>query len=143
MNEIASGANAAVGSIKEAIGASRNVTSLVRDIDNEATSIAQERAAQRRKEQQVQPDLAVLKAYNEYQLLAKMQKVENDLKAEIIKHHGPKAWQDVQAIKQKIIKQEMENEKLFRQDVTKGRITMICCWIVMGWISWYLTWGIK
>ena len=65
------------------------------------------------------------------------------MKAEVTRNYGPKAWDNIQIIKARLLKEKKENEKLFNQDLHKIKRVQLYCFIVAGVIAYYLVWGHK
>jgi hypothetical protein len=68
---------------------------------------------------------------------------EAKVKADFIRKHGTKRWNEIETIKQKIEKQDNELTREFKEDLAKVRRAMFMCYAVAAVIAWYLTWGHK
>jgi len=136
-----------VKSLSSSLNATREgtkeLTKTIEAIQGDATEVAQKKAIERRKTQHYQPDNTVIKAYNEYQMIQEVKKMELRMKAEVVNKYGSKAWDDIQSIKQRMLKEEMQNKKLFDNDLKAVQRVQFYCYAVAAMIAWYLTWGYK
>jgi predicted peroxiredoxin len=123
--------------------ATKELTKSIEAVQHEAVEVAQRRVQERRKAQQVRPDHTVLRAYNEYTLLLEVKKLEEKMKEEVTKKYGAKAWNDIQVIKARMIKEDKENQVEYQHDINKIRKVQFYCFLAATWIAWYLTWGYK
>ncbi len=142
-NEIASGAQLAVKGIREGLAAGKEVEALVHDIDAFATSEAQARAAMRRKAQVVRGDTTIVNAVDEWRRLKNIHDLEMQLKADVVKKHGQAEWDNIVAIKERMLKENKSNFDEFGRDVKALRRLMWWCFVAATPIAWYLTWGYK
>lgn len=131
------------GSLNATREGTKELTKTIEAIQGDATSVAQQKAAERRKAQQYMPDNTVMKAFKEYEIIQEVKKMELRMKAEVINKHGAKAWDDIQVIKQRMLKEEAQNKKLFDSDLRAVRRVQMYCFLVAALIAYYLTWGIK
>jgi len=115
----------------------------VEAIQQDAVDIAQQKARERRKAQQYQVDNTVMKAFKEYEIIQEVKKMELRMKAEVISKHGSKAWDDIQSIKQRMLKEEMQNKKLYDQDMKAVKRVQMYCFLVAAVISYFIVWGDK
>jgi len=123
--------------------ATKGLTSSIEAVQKDAVDVAKQRIEAKRKAQQVKPDHTVLRAYNEYTLLLEVKKLEEQMKQEVTKKYGSKAWNDIQVIKTRMLKEEKENQVEYQDELKKVRRVQFYCFLVAAWIAWYLTWGIK
>jgi hypothetical protein len=136
-----------VKSVSNSLNATREgtkeLTKTIEAIQGDSAVVANQRAAERRKAQQYQPDNTVLKAFKEYEIIQEVKKMELRMKAEVISKYGTKAWDDIQAIKQRMLREEAQNQKLFNSDLKAVRRVQMYCFLVAALIAYYMTWGIK
>lgn len=126
--------------------ASQELTKQIETVQSEGLAIAQQRARERLEQKRAAEErkrLAIVKALDEYKRRKLITDEEYRLKMEFIKQHGAKNWDEVLRIKTEIEKEAENNAKLFRGDKRKGDIVNLIAWLLMGWVSWYLTWGVK
>jgi hypothetical protein len=136
-----------VKSLSSSLNATREstkeLTKTIEAIQGDAASVAQQKAAERRKAQQYQPDNTVMKAFKEYEIIQEVKKMELRMKAEVINRYGNKAWDEIQTIKQRMIREEAQNKKFFDDDLKAVRRVQMYCFLLAAVIAYYLTWGIK
>lgn len=137
------GVKTLTGSLDASRESAKSLTKSIEGIQNDGASVAQQKAAERRKAQQYQPDTTVMKAFKEYELVQEVKKMEVRMKAEVINKYGPKAWDDIQAIKQRMVKQDAQNKKMFDSDLKAVRRVQIYCFLVAAVIAYFIVWGDK
>jgi 16S rRNA G527 N7-methylase RsmG len=115
----------------------------VEAIHQDAVDVAQQKARERRKAQQYQVDNTVMKAFKEYEIIQEVKKMELRMKAEVINKHGSKAWDDIQSIKQRMLKEEMQNKKLYDQDMKAVQRVQMYCFLAAAVIAYFIVWGDK
>ena len=137
------GVKSLTGSLDASRESAKSITKSIEGIQQDGASVAQQKAAERRKAQQYRPDTTVTKALKEYELVQEVKKMELRMKAEVINKYGSKAWDDIQVIKQRMIKQEVQNKKMFDSDMKAVRRVQIYCFLVAAVISYFIVWGDK
>ena len=137
------GVKTLTGSIDASRESAKSLTKSIEGIQHDGLAVAQQKAAERRKAQQYQVDTTVMKAFKEYELVQEVKKMELRMKAEVINKYGSKAWDDIQAIKQRMVKQEAQNKKMFDSDLKAVRRVQIYCFLVAAVISYFIVWGDK
>ena len=137
------GVKTLTGSLDVARESAKSLTKSIENVQKDGAEVAQQKAAQRRKEQQFVPDTTVVKALKEYELVQEVKKMELRMKAEVVNKYGPKAWDDVLVIKQRIMKQEAQNKKLFDADMQAVRRVQLYCFLVAAVVSYLIVWGDK
>jgi hypothetical protein len=141
------GITAGVKSLSSSLNATREgtkeLTKTIEAIQGDASSVAQQKAAERRKSQQYQPDTTVMKAFKEYEIVQEVKKMELRMKAEVINKYGNKAWEDIQAIKQRMLKEEAYNRKMFDKDLGAVRRVQLYCFLAAAVIAYFIVWGDK
>jgi hypothetical protein len=141
------GITAGVKSLSSSLNATREgtkeLTKTIEAIQGDATSVAQQKATERRKAQHIQADNTVMKAFKEFEIVQEVKKMELRMKAEVINKYGTKAWDDIQTIKQRMLKEETQNKKLFDSDLREVKRVQMYCFLVAALIAWYFTWGYK
>jgi len=137
------GVKTLTGSLDASRESAKSLTKSIEGIQNDGASVAQQKAAERRKAQQYQPDTTVMKAFKEYELVQEVKKMEIRMKAEVINKYGPKAWDDIQAIKQRMVKQDAQNKKMFDSDLKAVRRVQVYCFLVAAVIAYFIVWGDK
>jgi 7,8-dihydro-6-hydroxymethylpterin-pyrophosphokinase len=137
------GVKTLTGSLDAARASAKSLTKSIENVQKDGAEVAQQKAAERRKEQQFVPDTTVVKALKEYELVQEVKKMELRMKAEVVNKYGPKAWDDVLVIKQRLIKQEAQNKKLFDADMQAVRRVQMYCFLVAAVVSYLIVWGDK
>jgi len=137
-------------SFSEAVGAAREagneVGKSIESIQKDGSDLAKARARERLREQreaELKANLIVIKAINEYQRLRYISDQEANAQKEFIKKYGSKEWAKVMDLKRKIEEQEAKAKKQFDEDLSKIRTVQIMCFVVAGWIAYYIVWGSK
>ena len=137
------GAKSLGSTLDSARGVSKELSTSIANVQKEATDLAQQRAQERIRAQKVHVDQTILKAFDEFKIIEEVKRLEQKMKAEVIRNYGPKAWDDIQVIKARLLKEKKENEKLFNKDLHEIRRVQLYCFIVAGFVAWYVTWGYK
>jgi len=137
------GVKTLTGSLDAARVSAKSLTKSIENVQKDGAEVAQQKAAERRKAQQFVPDTTVVKALKEYELVQEVKKMELRMKAEVVNKYGPKAWDDVLVIKQRIMKQEAQNKKLFDADMQAVRRVQLYCFLVAAVVSYLIVWGDK
>lgn len=140
---ITEGVKSLSGSLNATREGTKELTKTIEAIQGDATSVAKQKAEERRKAQQYQVDNTVMRAFKEYEIIQEVKKMELRMKAEVINKHGSKAWDDIQSIKQRMLKEEMQNKKLFDQDMKAVKRVQLYCFLVAAVISYFIVWGDK
>ena len=135
------GAKSLSSSFDSARGVSKELSTSIANVQKEATDLAQERAKERAKAQRFHVDQTILKAFDEFKIIEEVKRLEQKMKAEVTKNYGPKAWDDIQIIKARLLKEKKENEKLFNKDLHEIRRVQLYCFLVAALIAWYVVWG--
>jgi len=137
------GVKTLTGSLDVARESAKSLTKSIENVQKDGAEVAQQKAAERRKAQQFVPDTTVVKALKEYELVQEVKKMELRMKAEVVNKYGPKAWDDVLVIKQRLIKQEAQNKKMFDSDMQAVRRVQMYCFLVAAVVSYLIVWGDK
>ena len=136
-----------VKSVSSSLNATREgtkeLTKTIEAIKGDSAAVAKQKAAERRKQQQFQPDNTVMRAFKEYEIIQEVKKMELRMKAEVINKYGVKAWDEIQTIKQRMLKEEAINKKLFDSDLKAVRRVQMYCFLVAAVIAYFLTWGMN
>lgn len=141
------GLNTGAKTLTDSLNASResakSITKTIEGIQQDGASVAQQKAAERRKSQQYHPDQTVMKAFKEYEIIQEVKKMELRMKAEVINKYGVKAWDEIQVIKQRMLKEEALNKKLFDKDLNAVRRVQLYCFLAAAVIAYFIVWGDK
>ena len=137
------GAKSLSGSLDSARGVSKELSTSIANVQKEASDLAQQRAQERVRAQKIKVDQSILKAFDEFKIIEEVKRLEAQMKAEVIRTYGPRAWDDIQVIKARILKEKKENEKLFNEDLNKIKRVQLYCFLAAAVVAWYLVWGHK
>lgn len=137
------GVKSLTGSLDASRESAKSITKSIEAIQNDGASVAQQKAAERRRAQQYQPDNTVMKAFKEYEIIQEVKKMETRMKAEVVNKYGQKAWDDIQAIKQRMLREEAQNKKLFDSDMKAVRRVQLYCFLAAAVVSYFIVWGDK
>ena len=141
------GLNTGAKTLTDSLNASResakSITKTIEGIQQDGASVAQQKAAERRKAQQYHPDQTVMKAFKEYEIIQEVKKMELKMKAEVINKYGAKAWDEIQVIKQRMLKEEAFNKKMFDRDMQAVRRVQLYCFLAAAVIAYFIVWGDK
>ena len=137
------GAKSLGSALDSARGVSKELSTSISNVQKEATDLAQERAKERAKAQRFHVDQTILKAFDEFKIIEEVKRLEQKMKAEVTRNYGPKAWDNIQVIKTRLLKEKKENEKLFNKDLHEIRRVQLYCFLVAALIAWYVVWGHK
>ena len=137
------GAKSLSSSLDSARGVSKELSTSIANVQKEAVDLAQQRAQERAKAQRFHVDQTILKAFDEFKIIEQVKQLEQKMKAEVIRNYGPKAWDDIQVIKARLLKEKKENEKLFNKDLQEIKRVQLYCFLVAALVAWYAVWGYK
>jgi len=140
------GVKSVTGSMDASREASKSITKSITDVQKDAGAVAQQKDLERKrqiKETQVFKEQYFKRAMMEWQRQETIRIEEAKVKADFIKKHGTKRWNEIESIKQKIEKQDNELTREFKKDLEKSRRAMFMCYAVAALIAWYVTWGYK
>ena len=140
------GAKSVTSSMDASREASKSITKSITDVQKDAGAAAQQKDLERKRhirEAQVFKEQYFKRALMEWQRQETIRIEEAKVKADFIKKHGTKRWNEIESIKQKIEKQDNELTREFKEDLAKSRRAMFVCYAVAAVIAWYLTWGYK
>jgi predicted RNA-binding protein with RPS1 domain len=122
-------AKAAVAGIKEALAVGKELESVTKDIQELGKADVQARAAFRKKQLNRPKDTSVFSAVEEWRGLYEIKQIEEELKRDIIEKHGPAAWTEVEAIKQRILADNKNLTDEFGRDLKKLNELKIYCFL--------------
>jgi len=140
------GAKSVTSSMDASREASKSITKSITDVQKDAGAAAQQKDLERKRqirEAQVFKEQYFKRAMMEWQRQETIRIEEANVKADFIKKHGTKRWNEIESIKQKIEKQDNELTRELKKDLEKSRRAMFMCYAVAALIAWYVTWGYK
>ncbi len=121
---------AALGGIKEAIKAGRDIKETAKEVNAFLDEEAKARVAWRKKQQEVmrRGDMMYIDAINEYRVLYNLKKNKEDAFRQIEKEFGKKAVQEVNALEERLRKEKKELQKEYDSDRKATRNE----WLILG-----------
>jgi len=140
------GAKSVTSSMDASREVSKTITKSITDVQKDAASAAQQKDLERRRqirESQVFKEQYFKRALMEWQRQETIRIEEAKVKADFIRKHGAKRWNEIESIKQKIEKQDNELNQEFRKDLAKSRRALLMCYALAAIIAYYITWGHK
>jgi hypothetical protein len=139
------GAKSLSSSLNASRDVSKELSKSISDTQKEASDVAQQRNLDRRrelKENEVRKELFLKKVLIQWEHEEQVRREEAKLRADFLRKYG-KRWAEVEALKAKLEKQEKEFQKEFNKDLRKAQVAQFWCFVVAGYIAYYLVWGIK
>ena len=139
------GAKSLSSSLNASRDVSKELSKSISDTQKEATDLAVQRNLDRRrelKENEIRKELFLKKVLMQWEHQESVRREEARLRAEFLKKYGQR-WAEVEALKVKLEKQEKELQKEFNKDLKKAQIAQFWCFVVAGYIAYYLVWGSK
>jgi len=123
-------ARAALGGIKEALKAGRDIKETAKEVNTVLDEEARARVAWRKKQQEVQRrgDMMYIDAINEYKILYNIRKTKEEAFKQIEKEFGKKAVSEVQGLETQLRKERKELQKDFDSDRQATRKE----WLILG-----------
>ena len=133
MDELVTSAKGAAQSIKSAIAAGKEIESVVTDIQKLGVAELQAKQQFQKKQRVVKGDTTILTAFAEWRRLKEIKEAEDDLYQQLVERYGKdKAdyeWKDIQAIKERQIKEVKDGRDEMGRDLKKLRELKIMCFI--------------
>jgi hypothetical protein len=139
------GAKSLSSSLNASRDVSKELSKSISDTQKEATDLAVQRNLDRRrelKENEIRKELFLKRVLVQWEHQESVRREEARLRAEFLKKYGQR-WAEVEALKAKLEKQEKELQKEFNKDLKKAQIAQFWCFVVAGYIAYYLVWGSK
>jgi hypothetical protein len=139
------GAKSLSSSLNASRDVSKGLTKSISDTQKEATDLAVQRNLDRRrelKENEIRKELFLKRVLIQWEHEEQVRREEAKIRADFLKKYG-KRWAEVEALKAKLEKQEKEFQKEFNKDLRKAQVAQFWCFVVAGYIAYYLVWGSK
>jgi hypothetical protein len=128
--------------LNESVKASEELSKAIDGVLAVADKAAKERAALRKNSREVSPDTTtIIEAVDEFQRLMLAKQSEENIKEEITKKYGSKAWEEIQGIKARKQWEERQDKYLEQHDRRVMKSVMALCYIFATWIAYECTWG--
>ena len=133
MDDLVTSAKGATQSIKSALAAGKEIESVVTDIQKLGVAELQAKQQFQKKQRIVKGDTTILTAFAEWRRLKEIKEAENDLFQQLVERYGKdKAeheWKDIQAIKERQIKEVKEGRDEMGRDLKKLRELKVMCFV--------------
>jgi hypothetical protein len=139
------GAKSLSSSLNASRDVSKELSKSIADTQKEASDVAQQRNLDRRRElreNEIRKELFLKRVLIQWEHEEQVRREEAKLRADFLKKYGQR-WAEVEALKVKLEKQEKQFQKEFDKDLRKAQIAQFWCFVVAGYIAYYLVWGIK
>jgi len=143
LSEGAKGLSSGLDSAREA---GKSVSKQIENIQRDAVDVAQQQAQERiraRREAEFKKERALIKALDEWKRKKQISDEEADLKIKFVKQYGAKEWDALLRIKLDIENMERKNNEEFQHDLKAVRRVQFWCFVVAGYIAYFLVWGHK
>jgi hypothetical protein len=140
---LSEGAKTLSGSLDASREAGKGLSKSIADTQKEAVDIAQQRNLDRRRElreNEVRKELFLRRVLIQWEHEEQVRREEAKIRSDFLKKYG-KRWAEVEALKAKLEKQDKEFQKAFDKDLHKARVAQFWCFVVAGWIAYFLVWG--
>ena len=137
------GAKSLSSSLNASRDVSKELSKSISDVQKEAVDVAAQRNLDRRrelKETEVRKELFLKKVLMQWEHEENVRREEAKIRADFLKKYG-KRWAEVEALKSKLEKQEKEFQKEFDKDLNRARTAQFWCFVVAGYIAYFLVWG--
>jgi len=143
--EFLEGAKSLSSNLDASRQSAKELSKSIENVQKEATDIAAQRNLDRRRElreNEVRKELFLKRVLIQWEHEERVRQEEAKIRADFLKKYG-KRWAEVEALKVKLEKQEKEFQKEFNKDLRKAQVAQFWCFVVAGWIAYYLVWGGK
>jgi hypothetical protein len=142
---LSEGAKTLSGSLDASREAGKGLSKSIADTQKEAVDVAQQRNLDRRRElreNEVRKELFLKRVLMQWEHEEQVRREEAKIRSDFLKKYG-KRWAEVEALKAKLEKQEKEFQKEFDKDLNRARVAQFWCFVVAGYIAYFLVWGSK
>lgn len=141
--ELLEGAKSLSNNLDASRASAKELSKSIENVQKEATDVAVQRNLDRRrelKENEIRKELFLKRVLIQWEHEESVRREEARLRADFLKKYG-KRWAEVEALKVKLEKQEKELQKEFNRDLRKAQIAQFWCFVVAGYIAYFLVWG--
>lgn len=141
--ELLEGAKSLSSNLDASRASAKELSKSIENVQKEATDVAVQRNLDRRrelKENEIRKELFLKRVLIQWEHEESVRQEEARLRADFLKKYG-KRWAEVEALKVKLEKQEKELQKEFNRDLRKAQIAQFWCFVVAGYIAYFLVWG--
>jgi hypothetical protein len=139
------GAKSLSSSLNASRDVSKELSKSIADTQKEAVDVAVQRNLDRRRElreSDIRKELFLKRVLMQWEHEEKVRREEARLRADFLRKYGQR-WAEVEALKAKLEKQEKEFKKEFNKDLRKAQVAQFWCFVIAGYIAYFLVWGSK
>ena len=143
--ELLEGAKSLSSNLDASRASAKELSKSIENVQKEATDIAAQRNLDRRRElreNEVRKELFLKRVLIQWEHEERVRREEAQIRADFLRKYG-KRWAEVEALKAKLEKQEKEFKNEFNKDLNKARVAQFWCFVVAGYIAYFLVWGGK
>jgi len=134
MSDLVTSAKTAAQGIKSALAAGKEIESVVSDIQKLGVAELQAKQQFQRKQRIVKGDTTILTAFAEWRRLKEVKEAEEDLFQQLVQRYGKEKaeieWKEIQAIKERQIKEVQAGRDEYGRDIKKLRDLKITCFVL-------------
>lgn len=134
MSDLVASAKSAAQGIKSALAAGKEIESVVSDIQKLGVAELQAKQQFQRKQRIVKGDTTILTAFAEWRRLKEVKEAEEDLFHQLVQRYGKEKaeieWKEIQAIKERQIKEVQAGRDEYGRDIKKLRDLKITCFVL-------------
>lgn len=134
MSDLVASAKSAAQGIKSALAAGKEIESVVSDIQKLGVAELQAKQQFQRKQRIVKGDTTILTAFAEWRRLKEVKEAEEDLFRQLVQRYGKEKaemeWKEIQAIKERQMKEAKEGRDEYGRDIKKLRDLKIVCFLL-------------
>lgn len=131
LDPIITAAKSATQGIKSVIQSGKELSSAVDDIQRLGVAELQARQAYKKKQLVVKGDTTIMTAFAEWRRLKQIKEAEQELKDQLIERYGKeeaeKEWLEIQAIKERQMKEVKDGKDELGRDLAKLRTLKVWC----------------
>ena len=143
--ELLEGAKSLSSNLDSSRASAKELSKSIENVQKEATDVAVQRNIDRRRElreNEVRKELFLKRVLIQWEHEERVRREEAQIRADFLKKYG-KRWAEVESLKAKLEKQEKEFQNEFNKDLNKARVAQFWCFLIAGWIAYFLVWGGK
>jgi len=140
--EVTSGAKVVINTLKDAYAVGQEGGKFISGVQQDNLKVVVQQQKQRELERQKQSQIGSYqeqKAYKKFLEDKEAAKASANLKAQIIKDHGPKGWDDFLKAQADIKRIAAEDAKSISKDTAKVNALFWCCMIAALIVAYFMT----
>ena len=143
--ELHEGVKSLTSNLDTSRASAKELSKSIENVQKEATDVAVQRNIDRRRElreNEVRKELFLKRVLIQWEHEERVRREETRIRTDFLRKYG-KRWAEVEALKAKLEKQEKEFQKEFNKDLNKARVAQFWCFVVAGYVAYFLVWGGK